>query len=378
MRINTNVAALNSYNQLKNTQNNLSKSLERLSSGKRINGAADDAAGLAISEKMKGQMRGLSQAQRNAQDGISMIQTAEGALKETHSMLQRMRELTVQANNGTNTQEDRINIQDEISQLQTEITKTAERTQFNNQDLLKGTFGASVSGAGTNVDGSTAFKVTYEGADVANDYTVTTDDGTNDTITLSNANTGVTQELTASDVTSMTAGDTFNFDKMGIKLEVVASGDHSSIATNNTFNVTGNDVDLQIGSNTGQQMALSIGDMRSSALGTAGKKVNAIDVSAAGWDSATFDTDLNVIDEAINTVSKERSKMGAWQNRLDHTINNLSAAEENLTAAESRISDVDMAKEMMNFTKSQILSQAGTAMMAQANQLPQGVLQLLG
>ncbi|MCT4543230.1 MAG: flagellin [Vallitalea sp.] len=377
MIINHNMMAINTHRQLGGIGVNQSKATEKLSSGMRINRAGDDAAGLAITEKMRGQIRGLNQASRNAQDGISLIQTAEGALNETHDMLQRMRELVVQANNGTNTQDDRSKIQEEITQLSTEITKVAERTQFNKQDLLKGTFGASISGAGTAVDGSTKFKVTYNGADVANTYTLTTDDGTADTLTLTNATTGVTQVLTAADVTSMTAGDTFNFDKMGITIEVVASGDHSSLAANNTFNVTGTAVDLQIGANTGQQMSLNINDMRASALGTGGKKIDAINVGGAGWDSSAFDTDIAAVDAAIKTVSAERSKLGSWQNRLEHTIKNLDTSSENLQSAESRIRDVDMAKEMMNYTKQNILMQAAQSMLAQANQAPQGVLQLL-
>ncbi|WP_077358702.1 flagellin N-terminal helical domain-containing protein [Virgibacillus halodenitrificans] len=343
MRINHNIAALNTYRQLGNANNAQSKSMEKLSSGLRINNAADDAAGLAISEKMRGQIRGLDMAAKNSQDGISLIQTAEGALNETHDMLQRMRELAVQANNGTNTQEDREKIQDEISNLQTEITKTAERTQFNKQDLLKGTFGAKIENAGSNVDGSSKFKVSYDGAAAATDYTITTDDGTNDSITISSATLGVSQTLNATDITSLSAGDSFNFDKLGIKLSAVADGDYKSISADNTFEVNADGVDLQVGANTGQQMSLTINDMRASALGSAGQKIDAINVGAAAWDSAQYDIDLAAIDDAITQVSNERSKMGAWQNRLDHTINNLSTSSENLTAAESRIRDVDYA-----------------------------------
>jgi flagellin len=343
MRINHNITALNTYRQLTLNGLQASKNMEKLSSGLRINRAGDDAAGLAISEKMRGQIRGLEQASRNAQDGISLIQTAEGALNETHSMLQRMRELVIQANNGTNTQSDREKIQDEISNLQTEITKLAERTQFNGQDLLKGTFGAKVTNPGSNVDGSTKFKVIYEGALKATDWTVATDNGTNDTITVSSATLGISQTLKASDITALKAGDTFKFDKIGITLQAVANGDYSSISANNTFEVSGNSVDLQIGANASQQMSLTINDMRATALGTGTKKVSQINVSGASWGSSDFDTDLGVIDEAIKQVSQERSKLGAWQNRLEHTINNLGTAAENLTAAESRIRDVDYA-----------------------------------
>jgi len=299
MIINTNVAALNSYNQLSNTNNNMQKSLERLSSGSRINRAADDAAGLAISEKMNAQTRGLAQAQRNAQDGISMIQTAEGALKETHSMLQRMRELSVQAANDTNTVDDRAQIQKEIHQLSSQIQDISEDTQFNTKALLNGDLTGS---------GSQTFQV---GANK------------DETLDLEINNMGVASgglNVEAQDVTSVDSGGTVNFDTSGAM-------------SNNTINVT----------------------------------------SQSGAASA-----IDTLDKAIQSVSDERSKLGAVQNRLDHTINNLSATEENLTAANSRIKDVDMAKEMMNMSKQQILSQAGTAMLAQANQMPQGVLQLLG
>jgi len=299
MIINTNVAALNSYNQLSKTNKNMQQSLERLSSGSRINKAADDAAGLAISEKMNAQTRGLAQAQRNAQDGISMIQTAEGALKETHSMLQRMRELSVQASNDTNTVEDRAQIQKEIHQLSTQIQDISDQTQFNTKELLNG----DLAGSGAQV------------------FQVGANDGEELSVEINNmgvASSGLNVE--AQNVTDVSDSGVVSFDTSGAM-------------TNNTINVT-----TQSGA--------------SSAIAT--------------------------IDSAIQSVSDERSKLGAVQNRLDHTINNLSATEENLTAANSRIKDVDMAKEMMNMSKQQILSQAGTAMLAQANQMPQGVLQLLG
>ncbi|WP_313120014.1 flagellin Hag [Proteiniclasticum ruminis] len=281
MRINNNISAMNTYSRLTSAQGAQSKSLEKLSSGLRINRAGDDAAGLAISEKMRGQIGGLNQAVRNAQDGISLIQTAEGALNETHSILNRMRELTVQSANDTNTSDDRGEIQKEFTQLAKEITRISASTEFNTQKLLNGS---------------------------------------------------------------------------------VAAG-----------------FDFQIGANSGQKINLQIGAMDATTLGVATGATEAAtvgsDISSA---SADFDAVLTAIDGAIKTVSGERSKLGATQNRLDHTINNLTTTSENLTAAESRIRDVDMAKEMMEFTKNNILNQASTAMLAQANQMPQGVLQLLG
>jgi len=284
MRINHNISALNTYRQLANNQNIGNKSLEKLSSGFRINRAGDDAAGLAISEKMRGQIRGLDMAAKNAQDGISLIQTAEGALNETHSILQRMRELAVQAASDTNVNEDRTALQSEATALIAEINRIAENTEFNTQKLLDGTFGGS---------------------------------GTDKRV-------------------------------------------------------------IHIGANAGQSVEIAIKDMQATALGS-GAGSGAVFVSAVNISTqAGADAAITTIDAAIKTVSDERASLGALQNRLEHTINNLGTSSENLTAAESRIRDVDMAKEMMEFTKMAILTQAATAMLAQANQQPQSVLQLLG
>ncbi|OAK67988.1 flagellin [Lederbergia galactosidilytica] len=270
MIINHNIAALNTHRQLGAASNAQGKSMEKLASGMRINRAGDDAAGLAISEKMRAQVKGLDMASKNAQDGISLIQTAEGALNETHSILQRMRELAVQSANDTNTDDDRKELQKELAQLTEEITRIAENTEFNTQNLLNG-----------EVEG----------------------------------------------------GFTFH-----------------------------------IGANEGQSINLEIGAMSAEAL-----EINTLNIETQeGADGA-----ITTIQAAIDKVSGERSKLGAVQNRLEHTINNLNTSSENLTAAESRIRDVDMAKEMMEQTKSSILAQASQAMLAQANQAPQGVLQLL-
>ncbi|WP_430508312.1 flagellin Hag [Rossellomorea marisflavi] len=276
MRINHNIAALNTHRQLNSATNAQSKSMEKLASGLRINRAGDDAAGLSISEKMRGQIRGLDQASRNAQDGISLIQTAEGALSETHAILQRQRELVVQAGNaGTLADDDLQSIQDEITQLNSELDGIADRTEFNGKKLLDGAF-------------SEKFQI---GANIAQNHTLT-------------INSGV-------------ADEGFDSEKLTVK---------------------------------------------------------DIDVTADDFD---FDTEIAKVDVAIGKVSAARSNLGANQNRLEHTINNLDNASENLTAAESRVRDVDMAKEMMEQTKNSILSQASQAMLAQANQTPQGVLQLL-
>ncbi|MFZ5353321.1 MAG: flagellin [Bacillota bacterium] len=271
MRINNNMMAYNAHRQLKVNSFSQEKSLEKLSSGYRINRAGDDAAGLSISEKMRGQIRGLTQASRNAQDGISMIQTAEGALAETHAILQRMRELAVQAANDTNVTADRSAIKTEIDDLSQEITRIATKTQFNNQTLLTG----SLTGA-----------------------------------------------------------------------------------------------KIQIGANASEDLTIVINSMSAQALGVS---YGVLSVAT----NADATTAIGLINTAIGTVSTERASLGAKQNRLEHTIKNLDTAAENLQASESRIRDVDMAKEMMAFTKNNILNQAATAMLAQANQAPQGVLQLL-
>ena len=280
MIINHNISALNTHRQLGANNNAVSSSLEKLSSGLQINRAGDDAAGLAISEKMRGQIRGLDMATKNAQDGISLIQTAEGALTETHAILQRMNELAVQSANDTNMDDvDREAMQEELDALVEEIDAIAGRTEFNTQNLLGGEF------------------------------------------------------------------------------------------TNKVFH---------IGANQDQSITVSIDAMDAEGIGVDGLATGEDD-EATGGISTQEDANaaITTIQEAINTVSTQRSNLGAIQNRLEHTINNLGASSENLTAAESRIRDVDMAKEMMEFTKNNILTQASQAMLAQANQTPQGVLQLL-
>ncbi|NFG39923.1 flagellin [Clostridium botulinum] len=271
MIINHNMNALNAHRNMGINTNAAGKSMEKLSSGLRINRAGDDAAGLSISEKMRGQIRGLDQASRNSQDGISMIQTAEGALNETHSILQRMRELTVQAANDTNVTADRNSIKEELTALSGEITRISTQTEFNTQKMF------------------------------------------------SNASTAIT---------------------------------------------------LQVGANKDQTISVTFSQMSATAL-----KVDKVASSVATSKDAT--AAIETVNTALESVSKERSKLGAVQNRLEHTIANVNNASENLTAAESRVRDVDMAKEMMSFSKNNILNQAAQAMLAQANQQPQGVLQLL-
>ncbi len=464
MIINTNVTALNTYSALSNANSALSKSTAKLSSGFRINSAADDAAGLAISEKMRSQINGLDQAERNAQDGISMIQTAEGALSETESILQRTRELAVQAANDTNTSSDREQIQQELDQLISELDRIADTTEFNTKKLLNGGAGLgvttnaeTVAGVSTNwieIVGGTAdtqisslagadIDITAATAATGATTTITMVDGSTGTfdlngvsmsfsdaglaadnatafaalinnnsdtfgatatvsgadVTITNSNVGSASNLVLNGATleaAATADDTFGSDATitdaTIGANYVASGNKISVisgvyeglelqltgsamsttAADNDANLTINSngvVNMQIGANEGQNMNISISDMRASALG-----VSAIDVASAASAQAAITT----LDTAISSVSTERAKLGSYQNRLEHTINNLSTSSYNLTAAESRIRDVDMAKEMMTYTTQSILVQSSTAMLAQANQQPQSVLQLLG
>lgn len=276
MRINTNIAAMNTYSRLTAANTAKTNSLAKLSSGSRINKAGDDAAGLAISEKMKSQIGGLTQAKRNAQDGISLVQTAEGALNESHSILERMRDLAVQGANDTLTSTDRDSINKELTALHQELTRIASTTEFNTKNLLN------------------------------------------------------------------TANNAFTF---------------------------------QIGANENQTLTVTIGKMDGKTLLVSEDKAFIIDSKASNVRKK--DGMISAIDKAIATVSDQRAALGAVQNRLEHTINNLTATNENLSDANSRIRDVDMAEEMMTFTKSNILSQAATSMLAQANAMPNSVLNLL-
>ncbi|MEV5029660.1 flagellin [Paenibacillus sp. LPE1-1-1.1] len=578
MRINHNITAMNTHRQLGANSAATSKNIEKLSSGLRINRAGDDAAGLAISEKMRGQIRGLDMAAKNSQDGISLIQTAEGALNETHSILQRMRELANQSANGTNTDADRGALQDEMNQLTSEINRVGNTTEFNTQKLLQGdgkvslkegnvitdgvlaggatnktqatqtntittaagagdtveftlngqklsvTFSAAGSNGGATGDNK-GYNVTSNSATVAIDTTLstatTTGTGLRDALTKmieSNESlkgqytvTGAAGAVTitavaggkfdgaegniatatetgaivftagAEDVGTTThvkatksldfaalevtnvattdanlkalvgTGMTINgqqiefynatdgaytgqgigvnisnalaeavytnkadvlaksiADTVGSKIAgvVLTSATSNMVITATTGGVAGNDIEykdggiqkefktsFQIGANTGQSMSLEVNDMRAKALGITGKAGDAGFTAANAVTDGTNDVKgeaalnistkegasaaIAVLDKAVASVSSERSKLGAVQNRLEHTINNLGTASENLTAAESRIRDVDMAKEMMEQTKNNILAQAAQAMLAQANQQPQGVLQLL-
>ncbi|MFL0493482.1 flagellin N-terminal helical domain-containing protein [Priestia megaterium] len=418
MRINHNITALNTYGKLNSANNAQAKSMEKLSSGLRINSAADDAAGLAISEKMRGQIRGLDQAGKNAQDSISMIQTAEGALGETTNILQRMRELAVQAGNDSNTESDRGEIQKEMNQLTSEVNRVGNTTEFNSQNLLNGT-GGTTSPATTTQAGvytldltggqfTSGDKITIDGqeftagaaTDTATGTFAVTDAATqaNGLKSLIEANTTLSAKYDVT-VDGTTSAITLT-QKAGKESDTAPTvSDTSTTIGSSIGTTTAGSVEAsakssftsQIGANANQTMTLEFSDMRAAALGIVGTDDNftsnntvndgangdanerALDVTSA----AKAGNAVTVIQSAIDKVSSERSKLGAYQNRLDHTINNLSTSSENLTAAESRIRDTDMAKEMMEQTKNSILSQASQAMLGQANQQPQNVLQLL-
>jgi len=512
MRINNNIMALNAHRQLAVNQSNASKSMERLSSGMRINRAGDDAAGLAISEKMRGQIRGLKQAQRNAQDGISLIQTAEGALNETHAILQRMRELANQAANDTNTEVDRSEIQKEINELIDEIDRIANQTQFNTKHLLNGTFtgtfhiganegqsitlsignmaagrapeitvdsvnvGApdelpelSVSGvAGFTQSGSVAFKVIHSSGSPAeaashkfkiekavqdqsiltiNGYKIgfslqgDSVDGADFTIALQENNSGTWEDRSvndlANDIASLTTIDGVTLEADGAEVTVTAATegaagnniiivttDNDAVDFNDSVNLSGGKDEVppslsatidgeavretvvsgagvvtyttssgkSITADLGTfaldneevtiTVAITVEDVPDAEQGlqVGQLKVENVTKDSVGGVMTQTDADkaIKTINNAIETVSAERSKLGAYQNRLEHTISNLGTSAENLQAAESRIRDLDMAEEMMAFTKNNILQQAATAMLAQANMAPQSVLQLLG
>lgn len=534
MIINHNMMAMNTHRQLSINNHSSSKSLEKLSSGYRINRAGDDAAGLAISEKMRAQIRGLNQASRNAQDSISLIQTAEGALQEGQDILQRMRELAVQAANDTNVAIDRGEIQKEMTQLTSELNRICNTTEFNTMKLLNGDqaktvatseevlnsgnrlvayaegvsgndklckavasvkveageflaasnsaadtikitvtadgldveLDASESASATTFSAADTVKANADGNYVYNDhgvsFTISKADFANLTagatmtvtvgsaaatyatindwaknssgaVTISTAGITVTadadnkavrnvsvQVTTATvtvklladdgttviqnDVYKLSAGTTsLSYNDHGISFDISKISANASASavfslaslgtTENALTYEGGSLNFQVGANQNQAMNLSIADMRAKALGvsskTAGGNFTSIKEVTDGTSSAGAEYALDVsthekaaaavttLTDAIQMVSSERSKLGAVQNRLEHTIKNLDTSSENLQAAESRIRDVDMAKEMMEYTKQNILQQAATAMLAQANQAPQAVLQLL-
>lgn len=381
MRINHNLMAMNTHRQLGITQNAGARAMEKLSSGLRINRAGDDAAGLSISEKMRGQIRGLNQASRNAQDGISMIQTAEGALNETQAILQRMRELAVQSSNDTNTSVDRDALQGEIDQLVDEIDRVANTTEFNTQSLLDGSKKGLVKAkdaTGTLQNNSNVDFTISTATDIASSSTITIT-ATNESTAFAAGNFDVS--VVGGTGTATIADGAITYDSKTITfsagtLKDMKAGESITVSVKELVaaNTDVSDaLSMQIGANSGQNMLIGINSMKAEDLGVRDSSGDAIDISDSGKATAA----ITQINNAIESVSEERSKLGAYQNRLEHTIKNLDTSSENLQASESRIRDVDMAKEMMEMSKQNILQQAAQAMLAQANQAPQGVLQLL-
>ncbi|ANE41642.1 flagellin [Fervidobacterium ngatamarikiense] len=388
MRINHNINALNSWRNITMTNMDMSKTLERLSSGLRINRAGDDAAGLAISEKMRGQIKGLDMAIKNSQDAISLIQTAEGALTEVHSILQRMRELAVQASSDTNTNVDRNQIQAELDQLREEIDRIARTTEFNTKKLLDGKLegfrytpdAKVVTGGNIDVDLAAVSTAASEGT-----YVIEVgqfDGAVSSQIDVRIVRIGTDGSIVEVAITTISAGSlavggitfrwnssTFDISQFNGALPMNEVIDSAVVRVEAVYTAA-NQLVFQIGSNEGHNMIAGIDNMSAAALGLSTSTLKVTDQDSA-------ERTIMVVDAAIHRVSTARAALGAIQNRLEHTIANLGVAAENLTAAESRIRDADMAKEMMQFTKQQILLQSSMSMLAQANAQPQQVLQLM-
>ncbi|MBO0476947.1 flagellin [Vagococcus sp. DIV0080] len=384
MRINTNVPALNTYSRLTSANNAKSDSLAKLSSGLRINRAGDDAAGLAISEKMKGQIGGLKQATRNAQDGISLIQTAEGALNETQDIVNRMRDLATQGANATLSDEDRAEINKEFNALRDEVDRISQTTNFNGKNLLDGEFdSASKAAVEKTGDIDMYMTVNFTDKSLTDSFEISygRDDQNNVTVKLKDEskyelkdNENGTYSIMTKDSATPTPG--FKAEQVGVvKLTTegrYGEGDVDATKTSHKTSFTEGDknkgLDFQVGANTGDMISVKMGTMNAETLG-----LNSLDLS----NQKNAEMAINQLDLASSKISSTRSDLGAAQNRMQHTINNLAVAQENLTEANSRIRDVDMAEEMMNFTKNNILSQAATSMLSQANAMPQSVLSLL-
>ena len=398
-RINTNIEALNAERNLSNTAATFAKSVEKLSSGLRINRAADDAAGLAISQKLQAQVTGLNQAQRNAQDGVSMVQTAEGALNEVHSMLQRIRELAVEASNSTLSSTDAASVSTEITALRAEINRIAGATQFNGQNILTNSLTVSQNtGAANSLKIGQALNTTatasvasidVSGAKASTAYTITSAAGGKVTLTDASGNS---QQVTLAATIGATGQETISFGNLGVSMTVVGASAKTAAdlatdlatATNNTVTTAaGAGANFQVGANAADSLTVNFADARMTAAGYGTLSAD-IDTFATATTSgggagvvAAAQALITSTDTAISYVSTTRGNLGAVQNRLEHTTASISVASENLNASMSRIKDLDVASEMVNFTKTQILQQAGTAILAQANSAPQNILTLL-
>ncbi len=389
MRINYNVAAMITNNNLANNDSAVAKSLQRLSSGLKINSAKDNPAGLAMAKRMNAQLMGLSMANQNASDGVSIIETADGAMSEISEMLQRMNELAMKAANGVESDSDREVIQDEVKQLTAEITRVADSTEFNGQRLLNGEFSlkgyvdASTATANINVKvysySSEVEKKVYE----IDKLEVDTDPVTGEykvEMTLDANNGGFPKDVTASFKDNLVTLKAVNGFEM--TLDVSKYGTPPFAIKDLNLDATGiGAMRLQVGANEGQVLEINIPkiSLREMGLETKfvknenGQEIWTLDVSTE--DAATEAIDR--IEGAIHFISGVRGQLGAYQNRLESTINSLDITSENMTGAYSRIMDVDMAEEMTNYTTAQVMTQAATSMLAQANERPSQVLQLL-
>ena len=373
LRINTNVAASKSLRVLGRSQSGLETSIERLSSGLRINRAKDDTAGLAVSQRMRAQIGGLQQANRNSSQSINLIQTAEGGLDEVQSLLTRMRELAVQASSDTVTDGDRSSIDLEFTQLRSEIDRISSSTEYNNSKLIDGSFqGNTVSY--TNASTSQTLttdgvqKIDLSGAGTGT-YTLSDASSSDGIMTLSDGTTTQSVTFTTAPASGQTAR--VNFSDLGVELTLNDSYDDGDLNGETFQVVAGSGGNLQVGANNSadNRMTFSIGDSSASGL--------SIDTANLS-NLANAQTAIDTIDTAITSVNDERGSLGALQNRLEFTISNLDSMTQNLQAAESTIRDTDFAAETASFTRSQILVQSGTAMLAQANAASQSVLSLLG
>ena len=390
MFINTNVAALNAQRNLNVTGGKMSKALEQLSSGLRINRAADDAAGLAISEKMRSQIRGMQMGLRNAQDGVSMIQTAEGALNETHAILQRMRELTVQAGSTILSTSDRTSVGEELLTLRNELDNIASRSRFNGLNLLTGALSVTASAyvdPGVTGVGTATATLDVSNADAGTTYALTS---AADALTVTNSTTNVAQTITVAAMGGA-VGDTqtINFDALGVKFTI----DQTIVGAITGTDIAG-DLDagpdvvsdagsgaatFRVGSEITDNVSVSFNDLRSSALGGSGTELNTLVADNTGVSTvALADALLGALDTAIGQVSTQRAKLGAAQNQMESAIASVAVSIENLSASESRIRDADIAMVSSELVTRQIMQQAGVSVLAQANSAPQSVLNLLG
>src|SRR5574340_9722 len=398
--INTNIASLNSQRSLNASQNSLNSAIQRLSSGLRINSAKDDAAGMAVSQKMTAQVKSMNQAVRNANDGISMIQTAEGGMQESQTIMLRMRELAVQASSDTISDTERGYINTELQQLLTESNAIADRTKFNGQSILTGALTTTLGGAtatdlvvgDTLATTQTAMVTAIDVSSAKAGETYTFSDAGGGQLTLTRGSDGAAQTITAGALGANASG-TLDFTNIGVKvtLQATASGkaaadivtDLTAVA-NDTIVTTGSgSATLQIGadSTAGNTLAMSF---KNTKIDTANTDVTSLATLRTALDTfngsstrANASDLLTKLDNALDGLSSERATLGAVQNRLGNTVANLQSTSENISAARSRITDADFAAETAEMTRASILQQAGTAMLAQANALPNNVLTLL-